>query len=100
MMIIKRLTLCLVLLVALGLAENVERKILVREEPAYPELAQKMNLHGSVKLKLWVAPNGAVSRVEYIGGHPVLAEVSLSCVKKWKFEAAPKETSQIVEFKF
>jgi TonB family protein len=100
MMIIKRLMLCLTLLVALGFAENVERKNLVREEPEYPELAQKMNLHGTVKLKLWVAPNGGVSRVEYIGGHPVLAESALSCVKKWKFEAAPKETNQVVEFKF
>lgn len=100
MMIVKRLILCLTLLVALGLAENAERKNLVRVDPEYPELAQKMNLHGNVKLKLWVAPNGAVGRVEYIGGHPVLAEPALACVKKWKFEAAPKETTQVVEFKF
>jgi TonB family protein len=100
MMIVKRLILCLTMLVALGVAENVERKNLVRVEPEYPEVAQKLNIHGTVKLKLWISPNGAVTRVEYIGGHPVLAESALAVIKKWKFESAARETTQVEALKF
>lgn len=96
----KRMILCLTLLGALAMADDAERKTTVREEPVYPELAQKMNLHGSVKFKLYIDKAGSVTRVEYIGGHPVLAESALTCVKKWKFESAVRETSQNVEFKF
>lgn len=94
------LALTLVLLVASGIAEDAQRKVVRSENADYPELAQKMNLHGTVKLKIWIAPDGAVRRLEYIGGHPVLAESALACVKKWKYENAPKETTQVVEVKF
>ncbi|HYG99014.1 MAG TPA: energy transducer TonB [Terriglobales bacterium] len=71
MRLLKYLMTCVVLLVALAvLAQNAGRKIISREEPAYPELARKMELHGTVKFKLWVNPDGTVRRVEYIGGHP------------------------------
>lgn len=96
----KAIVLCLVLLVVSGIAEDAQRNTLRTENAEYPELARKMNLHGTVKLKIWIAPEGTVRRLEYVGGHPVLAESALACVKKWRFENAPKETTQIVEVKF
>lgn len=92
--------LCVVLLLSIGFAEDAVRDVTKRVEPQYPELAQKMNLHGTVKLKVWIAPDGAVRRVEYIGGHPLLAESAVSTVKQWKFQNAPKETAQTLELKF
>jgi TonB family protein len=96
----KFIVLCLVLLVAGGLAEDAERKVVRSESVEYPELARKMDLHGTVKLKIWIAPEGTVRRLEYVGGHPVLAESALACVKKWRYETAQKETTQTVEVKF
>jgi TonB family protein len=77
-----------------------ERKVIQREEPEYPELAKKMNLHGTVKLKIWISPDGSVRRLEYVGGHPVLAESALKAVKGWHYEAASKESNTIVGLKF
>ncbi len=98
-MIIKRLTLSLLLLVAIGFADE-ERQVISRTDPEYPEIAKRMDLHGTVKLKLWINAAGNVNRVEYIGGHPLLAESAIAAVKKWKFSNAPKETSQVVALKF
>lgn len=96
----KIIVLSLVLMVASGIAEDVKRNAVHSENAEYPELARKMNLHGTVKLKIWIAPDGAVRRVEYVGGNPVLAESALTCVKKWRYENASKETTQLVEVKF
>jgi hypothetical protein len=65
-------------LVSSASASDLERKVVLREEPEYPPIATKMNLHGTVKLKIWINPDGAVRRLEYIGGHPLLAESALS----------------------
>ena len=94
--------LLLVALLAGGMSATAqtERKVTQREEPDYPELAKKMNLHGTVKLKIWISPDGSVRRVEYVGGHPVLAESALKAVKGWHYEAATKESNTIVELKF
>jgi TonB family protein len=88
------------LLVAVANAADQDRKVLSRQEPEYPPLAEKMNLHGTVKLKIWIAPNGAVRRLEYVGGHPVLAESALKAVKGWKYQSAAQESTTAVELKF
>jgi outer membrane biosynthesis protein TonB len=38
--------------------------------------------------------------VEYIGGHPLLAESAVTAVKNWKFEPASRETTELLEIKF
>src|SRR4051794_37660698 len=77
-----------------------ERKALFTPEAEYPVLAQRNNIHGSVKMKIWISPSGEVRRLEYIGGHPVLAEAALKAVKVWKYEQAQQETTTVVEVKF
>ena len=100
----KKLThvlLCLALLDrGLYASDQAERAVVHHADPVYPVLAANMSLHGGVKLKIWIAPDGSVSRLEYIGGHPLLAESALKAVKAWKFEPAPKESIQVVEIKF
>jgi TonB family protein len=95
------LSLTAVLLVgAANAADQPERKLVNRRDPEYPAIAQKMNLHGSVKFKLWINPDGTVRRVEYVGGHPLLAESALRAVKAWTYEVAPRESTTAVEVKF
>ena len=88
------------LLAGSALAADPERKLVRREEPDYPAIAEKMALHGSVKLKIWINPDGTVRRLEYVGGHPVLAESALKAVKGWKYEPGSKETTATVEVRF
>ena len=85
---------------ALQASDFEDRKIVFRENPDYPAIAAQMNLHGTVKLKIWINSVGDVRRLEYIGGHPLLAQSALKAVKDWKFEPAPKETTAQVEVKF
>ena len=89
-----------VLLVGSANAGDPERKLIHRTDPEYPQIAQKMNLHGLVKFKLWINPDGTVRRVEDIGGHPLLAESALKAVKTWTYESAGKESTAAVEVKF
>ncbi len=98
---LKHILLCTLLLATLGhAADQPSRAIVKKEDPEYPELAKNMNLHGSVKLKIWIKPDGSVRRLEYVGGHPLLAESALKAVKNWRYAAADKESTGTVELKF
>jgi TonB family protein len=76
------------------------RRAKTKVQPVYPELARKMNLVGSVKVEVVVAPNGSVKDAKVVGGHPVLANAALEAVKKWRFEPAAAESTGVVDFKF
>ena len=98
---IKRLVLVLVLLTGFAFAaDGGDRKVIHRVDPEYPEVAKRMQIHGTVKLKLWVDADGTVSRVEYINGHPMLSFPAITAAKKWKYESAEKESTETVELKF
>ena len=80
--------------------ETGTRKAKVRVAPKYQDLARRMKIAGLVKVQAAVAPNGTVKEVKVIGGHPVLASAALEAVQKWRFETAPQETSETLEFRF
>jgi len=77
-----------------------ERKITQRVDPTTPELAKKMHITGIVKLEAVVRPNGTVKATRVIGGNPVLVVAASDAVVKWKFEAGPSETTEVVQLKF
>jgi TonB family protein len=97
---LKHILLGVVLLIGSAIAADQERQVVRREEPEYPPIAARLNLHGTVKLKIWIGPDGTVRRLEYIGGHPVLAESALKAVKTWKYQAAAQESTTVVALKF
>jgi protein TonB len=76
------------------------RKVKSKVQPIYPELARRMNVSGSVKVQVVVAPNGAIKSTKVIGGHPLLVEPAVDALKRWKFEPGSDETTTTVEFKF
>ena len=80
--------------------EEMVRRAKTKVQPTYPELAHKMNISGIVKIEVTVAPNGTVKEARVIGGHPVLAQSALDAAKRWRFEAAPAESTGIIDFKF
>src|ERR1700688_4067136 len=79
---------------------EIVRRAKSKVEPIYPDLARKMNITGTVKVAVVVAPNGTVKEAKLLGGHPVLANAALDAVRKWRFEPAAVDTSGVVDFKF
>jgi protein TonB len=79
---------------------EITRKVKSRVSPVYPDIARRMSISGVVKLVVVVAPNGSVKSTKVLGGHPLLINAAEDAVKKWKFEAAPEESSGVVEFTF
>jgi TonB family protein len=84
-------------LVAIG--ADVPRKAKIKVPPRYPDLARRMNIVGSVKLEIQIAPDGTVKAVKPLGGHPLLIDSAIAAVKQWKYEPGD-EATDIVEFQF
>lgn len=85
---------------AQSISDEGKRKVKFRVNPTYSDIARRMNLAGKVKIELVIAPDGRVKSSRAIGGHPVLVQSCLEAVRDWKFEPAPEESTQIIEFEF
>ena len=48
-------------------SDEIIRRAKSKVQPAYPELARKMNLSGTVKVEVIVAPNGTVKEARVVG---------------------------------
>ncbi|HKS71864.1 MAG TPA: energy transducer TonB [Terriglobales bacterium] len=80
--------------------DEILRRAKTKVQPAYPELAKKMQISGTVKVEVVVAPNGTVKEARIVGGHPVLATAALDAAKKWRFDPAPSDSTGVIDFKF
>jgi TonB family protein len=76
------------------------RKVRVLVKPQYPELAKKLSLSGLVKIEVTIGADGKVKRTRIVGGHPVLATEAEKAAMQSEFEPGPKETTEVIEFKF
>ena len=81
-------------------SDEIVRRAKSKVQPMYPELARKMNITGTVKIEVVVAPNGTVKEAHVVGGHPVLANAALDAAKKWRFDPAPAESTGVIDFRF
>jgi TonB family protein len=79
---------------------HAERKAVVRVAPVYPETAKRYGIKGVVRLEVVVRANGSVTSTKVLGGNPVLIGSATDAVRNWKFEAAPDETTEIVQLTF
>ena len=77
-----------------------KRKVVSRVVPAYPDLARRMNVRGTVKLEAVVATNGNVKSLQVRGGHPLLTDAAQTAILKWKWAPAAHETREPVEVRF
>lgn len=62
-------------------------------QPNLPEIARRMDLKGAVKLEVEIAPNGKVTSVKPLGGHPLLVDCAGAAVKNWQFDTAAQTTT-------
>jgi TonB family protein len=81
-------------------SDDIVRRAKTKVQPAYPELASKMRISGTVRIEVTVAPNGTVKEARVVGGHPVLASAALDAAKKWRFEPAAGDSTGVIDFKF
>ena len=77
-----------------------KRKVKSLGKPQYPDLARKLNLAGVVKVEVTIGTDGKVKRTHVVGGHPVLATEAERAAMQSEFEPGPKETTEVIEFKF
>jgi len=87
-------------------AEEMQRHIMHRVQPQYPDAARPANLRGIIVLDLIVGRDGSVERVTPLNGPEVLARSAENALRWWKFEPyrlngnpTVVETTVAVEFK-
>lgn len=80
--------------------EEAKRKLKSRINPVPSDVARRMGLSGKVRIELTIAPDGRVKSARALGGHPLLVQACLEAVKEWRYETAPEESTQVVEFEF
>jgi TonB family protein len=81
-------------------APGSKRRVKYLGKPGYPELAKKLNLSGTVKVEVTVGADGKVKRTRVLGGHPVLATEAEKAAMQCEFDPGPRETTEVIEFKF
>lgn len=81
-------------------ADDSVRRVTQQVAPAYPDLARKLNLQGTVRLRVTVAQDGAARTAEVLGGNPVLVKAAQDAVMRWKWAPAAGETKEVIELRF
>jgi TonB family protein len=81
-------------------SDEGKRKVRTRVVPEYPALAKQMNVTGKVKIEATIAADGHVISTRVVGGSPLLVNAALDALKKWRFEPAAKDSTEIIEFEF
>ncbi len=76
------------------------RKVLSNPVPAYPEVAKRMRLVGTVKVQIVIGVDGRIKDKTFIGGHPVLVSAVEETLKNWKYAPSSGETTTQLEFNF
>lgn len=76
------------------------RPVVKREQPQYPELAQRMNIKGVVKVEATVEPDGSVKSVSAKGGHPLLVNAAQEAIKHWRWQPESHQTVETIEIRF
>jgi TonB family protein len=87
-------------------AEEIERLLIHRVEPQYPQSARGTGLQGVIALDVVVGRDGSVLALKPLNGPDVLARSAMDALRWWKFEPykvngepVVVETTLAVEFK-
>lgn len=81
-------------------APETARAVVRKVVPVYPDVAKRINLAGTVKLLVTVAPNGTVKAIQPMGGSPILVQAAQEAVYRWQFATASSETKESIELRF
>jgi TonB family protein len=87
-------------------AEVMERLLIRKVDPVYPEAARRANLQGVVVLDAVIAADGTVVNIHPVSGNDTLVASAMDAARWWRFrpyrvrgEPATVETTLSVEFR-
>lgn len=80
--------------------QTLERQLVTRIEPEYPQTLLHLQIGGTVRVSVTISPRGNVETVQLIGGNAALAESAIRAVKQWVYAPGPSETTQEVRVPF
>ncbi len=87
-------------------SETMEKRIVTKVEPTYPEAARIAGTEGRVELGAMIGADGSVERLWPVSGQPLLVQSATEAVRSWKFEpylssgkAVEVESRIVVEFR-
>jgi TonB family protein len=66
--------------------ETMDKRIVTKVEPAYPEAARRSGTEGLVVLDAVIAPDGSVKQLRTLSGPELLARSATDAVQSWRFE--------------
>jgi periplasmic protein TonB len=69
-------------------------------KPAYPALAKRMGLEGTVRLKVLISREGSALKIEIAqsSGHEILDKAATEAVRNWRFTPAHQGDSPMDEW--
>lgn len=79
---------------------SIERKLVTRIEPDYPETLRRLKIGGTVRLRISISAKGNVEDIELVGGNPILGESAAFAVKKWMYTAGRSRTVTEISISF
>jgi len=63
-----------------------EPNLINRVEPLYPGVAKQARIEGTVVLEAIITPEGRVSSIKLISGHPLLVKAAMEAAGQWVYE--------------
>ncbi len=86
--------------------DTMDRQIVYKVDPVYPEAARQAGTQGLVVLDAVIAPDGTVKRIRPVAGPDLLAQSALDAVRSWRYapyraggQAVEVETTVSVDFR-
>jgi len=79
---------------------GAQRRLITRVEPEYPDALKRLNIGGTVRLRLTIGPKGNVEGVEVLGGNPILGDSAVAAVRQWVYSASHSRTIEDVSIPF
>ena len=73
--------------------DSAQRTLITRVEPEYPETLKRLNIGGTVRLRVTISAKGNVEEVQLLGGNPILGEAAISAVRRWIYAPSHSRTS-------
>jgi protein TonB len=88
-------------------SESVAQGLIAKKvQPDYPREAREKRVQGLVVLKVEISPEGDVTDLSLVSGHPLLVPAAIDAVKQWKYkpyllngQAVTVETQVSVSFR-
>jgi TonB family protein len=80
--------------------DGTQRRLISQVAPEYPDTLKRLNIGGTVRLRLTIGPKGNVEGVEVLGGNPILGDSAVAAVRQWVYSASHSRTIEDVSIPF